>query len=371
MWLHELHADKLRNLKSVALELAAGVTIVTGRNGQGKTSVLEAIYLAGTARSFRTTRVDELIARDGGPLRVSAGIRALAGPTTLGVVVDSGERHLYVNGTERPIEEFLGRLDLVALPTDSARILRDGPEGRRRFVDSGIVGVRPGFLSDLGEYRRVLAERNALLRRSQSGARPSLGASLDAWDERLALSAARIHRQRREYVVELASRLGPAERMLLPEDEGIVLRYKPSPQESGADDASRFEATYRRTLETGRRRDLALGFTSEGPHRDDVETTFAGNEIRRFGSAGQLRATMIALCAGKLSLLKERHRESPVFLMDDFDSDLDESKVRSLLDFLREGGFQALLATSKAGFLDTLGFSLPMIRMEGGLARAA
>jgi DNA replication and repair protein RecF len=365
MWLRSLQADKVRNLKSVAVDLAPGLTVITGRNGQGKTSVLESAYLAGTARSFRTSRPDEIVDRQGGPLRVGADLRTLTGETTLGVVIDAGERRLFVDGVLRPIDAFLGRLDLVALPTDSARVLRDGPEGRRRFIDSGIVGLRPGFLAELGEYRRVLAERNALLRKGEGGAH------LDAWDERLAAAAARLHRHRREYALELACRLGAAERALLPDGEEIRLRYRPSPLAAEDDDPAAFAATFGDALARGRSRDLALGFTSEGPHRDDLETSFAGADLRRFGSAGQLRATMIALCAGKLSLLKERHQESPLFLMDDFDSDLDEFRVRSLVEFLREGGFQALLATSKDGYLDRLGFSFPTIRMEGGLARAA
>ena len=113
------------------------------------------------------------------------------------------------------------------------------------------------------------------------------------------------------------------------------------------------------------------GFTAEGPHRDDLEATLSGADLRKFGSAGQLRAAMIILCAGKLGLLRDKRGESPLFLMDDFDSDLDEGRTRSLVDFLRDGGFQALLATSKEGFVDRLGVPFHHIRMEGGLARAA
>lgn len=365
MWLERLQADRFRNLKAVAVDLPAGLALITGRNGQGKTSLLEAAYLLGTARSFRTSRTEETIAREGGPARVAGRAGGLAGPVRLAVSLDAGERRLFVDDVERPVDVFLGRLDLVALPSDSARILRDGPDGRRRFIDSGIVGLGAGFLADLGEYRRALAERNALLRKG-GGDR-----HLDAWDEQLAEAAARLHRRRRAYVLELACRLGEAERALLAPEETIGLRYRPSPAASEERDPSEFSAVYRDALKRGRGRDLALGFTSDGPHRDDLETTFAGADIRRFGSAGQLRATMIALCAGKLSLLRERHRESPLFLMDDFDSDLDEIRVRSLIDFLSAGGFQALLASSKVGTLEGPGFSFPTILMEGGLARAA
>jgi len=372
MWLRTLSADRLRNLKSVDVKLTAGLTVVTGRNGHGKTSLLEAAYLLGTAHSFRTRKLDELVGWHGGPLRASGDVAGLAMENQLGVVVDKGERRLFIDGVERGLDLFLGKLNLVALPNESMRILRDGPEGRRRFVDSGVAGLRPSFLNDLGAYRRVLAERNALLRRSDGGA-GSLPRNheMEAWEEQLAAAASRIHRQRREYVVGMASRMGPAERWLFPDGEEVRVSYLPSPAVTAESDPSRLEGRFREALVEKRRRDRILGFTTDGPHRDDFEVTLDGVDLRKFGSAGQLRAAMIALCAGKLGLLRDERREAPLFLMDDFDSDLDEGRTRSLVEFLRDGGFQSLMATSKDGFVDRLGVPFHRIQMEGGMARAA
>jgi DNA replication and repair protein RecF len=371
MWLTALNADRLRNLKSVDVKLTAGLTLITGRNGHGKTSLLEAVYLLGTAHSFRTRRLDELVGWQGGPLRVSGDVAGGAVENRLALVVDQGVRRLFIDGAERALDVFLGKLDLVALPTESMRILRDGPEGRRKFVDSGVAGLRPSFLSDLGAYRRVLAERNALLRTGGAIGRPPATHEMDAWEDRLAAAAARIHRRRREYVVGMASRMGPAERWLFPEGEEIRVRYLPSPAATEECDPSDLEACIRKSLAQKRRRDKTLGFTTDGPHRDDLVVTLDGVDLRKFGSAGQVRAAMIALCAGKLGLLRDERREAPLFLMDDFDSDLDEGKTRSLVDFLRDGGFQSLMATSKDGFVDRLGDPFHRIRMEGGMARAA
>lgn len=371
MWLRALNADRLRNLKSVDVKLGAGLTVVTGRNGHGKTSFLEAAYLLGTAHSFRTRKLDELVGWQGGPLRVSGEISGLTVSNRLGLVVDRGVRRLFVDGAERQLEVFLGRLDLVALPNEAMRILRDGPEGRRRFIDSGVAGQHPAYLRDLGAYRRVLAERNALLRRGDRSASGVRKDEMEAWEDRLAAAAARVHQQRRECIIGIASRMGPSERMLFPDGEEIRIRYRPSPAATGETEPSRFAAIFRDTLADKRARDGALGFTAEGPHRDDLEVSLDGVDLRRFGSAGQLRAAMIALCAGKLGLLRDRSGETPLFLMDDFDSDLDEGRTRSLVDFLRDGGFQALMATSKDGFVDKLGVPFHRIRMEGGLARAA
>jgi DNA replication and repair protein RecF len=370
MWLRALNVDRLRNLRSVSVEFTPGLTLITGRNGQGKTSLLEAVYLAGTAHSFRTRRLEELVGWQGGPLSISGEVSGLSGERRVGVVVDGGERHLLVDGVERSLDEFLGRLDLVALPGEAMRTLRDGPEGRRRFLDRGVLGIDPTFLKDIARYRRSLAERNALLRKGAARATAVSRSELDTWDDRLADAAARVHRRRREYVLELSSRLAAAERALFEGDE-LRVGYRPSPGSLGEKDPSEFAAGYAAHLMRTRARDASLGFTGDGPHRDDLEVTLAGSDLRRFGSAGQVRSAMIALSAGKLGLLKDRRHESPLFLMDDFDSDLDEIRTRSLVDFLRDGGFQALLATSKDGFVNRLGFSFPVIRMEGGLARAA
>ena len=371
MWLRRLEADRLRNLRSVALDLAPGLTVITGKNGHGKTSLLEAAYLLGTAHSFRTRTLDDLVARGGGPLRVSGLVSAIPGEVELGLVLDRGERRLLLNGGGLDLVDFLGRLDLVALPGDAVRTLRDGPEARRRFVDSGVAGLRPSFLGELARYRRTLAERNALLRQGARRATGRSAAEMEAWEERLAAAGARIHRRRREYVVGLTSRLGPAERVLFSEGGEVRARYLPSPLESERTDSGGFESAYREALGRVRKRDETLGFTSIGPHRDDLELTLDGADLRRFGSAGQLRAAMVALCAGKLGILRDERREAPLFLMDDFDSDFDDGRARALVDFLRNGGFQALLATSKDGWLDRLGCPLPVIRVEGGLARAA
>jgi DNA replication and repair protein RecF len=370
MWLRSLSADRLRNLRSVDLGLTAGLTLVTGRNGHGKTSILEAVYLLSTAHSFRTRKLGELVAWDGGPLKVAGEIAGLATDTRVDLAVDQGEKRLFVDSVERGLEAFLGKLDMVALPGDAMQALRGGPDGRRRFVDSGVLGLQPSYLSELGTYRRVLAERNALLRKGVGDSNGRSRVELDAWDERLAAAASRIHRRRRAYVLSVSARLGPAERMLFPDGEDVGIRYRPSPLEAGEDDPARFETIFMESLLRTRRRDRALGFTADGPHRDDCEVTLQGIDLRKFGSSGQLRGAMVALCAGKLGLLRDERHEGPLFLMDDFDSDLDENRTRSLVEFLCAGGFQAILATSKDGFVDRLGVPFQRIHMEGGQARA-
>ncbi len=365
MWLTDLEADRLRNLKAISLRLPAGLTIVAGKNGQGKTSLLESAYLLATGRSFRTRRNDELVSWRGGPLRVAGTVRTRVGPSKLTVNLDSGVRHLAVNGAEQDQESYLGRLDVVDLTAPRMDVLKGAPVERRRFLDRGVVGLRPHYLRALGEYRRVLAQRNALLRRTG----PGTDEQLDAWDERLVLSATEVHRERRQYALSLSGVLGEVGRALFSEDRELRLRYRPSPKEAGEADPEKFSEVFAERLSQGRSRDKTIGHTCLGPHRDELAAELDEIDLRKFGSAGQVRAAMIALKVAKLTLLQEDRGEAPLFLMDDFDTDIDELKASSLAEFLQNGGFQALVATSKESLVKQLGVEFTTVKMTDGEAR--
>lgn len=366
MWLTEIEVDRLRNLRAVGLGLSAGLTLVAGRNGQGKSSLLEAVYLLATGRSFRTRRMDELVSWSGGPLRVAGGVSSRRGRSLLKVVMDESDRRLISDGAEMDLESFIGRLDVVDLTAERMKVLRGGPEERRRFLDRGVVGLQPSYLRALGEYRRVLQQRNALLR---GAGRIGAPAQLDAWDERLTAAAGEIHRRRREYAVLLGVELGETDRMLFPDGGAVTMLYRPSPKEVGEAEISDFSVRYMECLEHGRRRDLEVGYTCRGPHRDDVVVELEGVDLRRFGSAGQVRGAMIALKLGKLSLLGKQRGDMPIFLMDDFDSDLDEVRASAVAKHLNSGGCQALVATSKEGMAERIGVPFTKVLLSEGTLR--
>ncbi len=368
MRLRSLGADRLRNLRAVSVSFDERLNVLVGRNGQGKSSLLEAIYLLSTGYSYRTRRIDDLISWNGGPARVSGKVTARAGDSDLAIVLDNGTRRLVADGSERELDEFLGRLALVALPTDGVRVLRDPPEARRRFLDSGVVGIRKAFLRELAAYRRTLAERNVLLRSRNARRRGDSRAELEAWDERLVAAGRAVHAGRRAYATRLAAALREAERAILGDRAELLVRYLPSPVEAREHGSEAFPEVFRAALARERESDEGLGFTAVGPHRDDLRVDLGGVDLRRFGSAGQVRAAMVVLSLGKLEVLRESRGEAPVFLMDDFDSDLDEPRARALAAFLESGGFQAVLATAKEGFAETLGVPVRKIRLEAGQA---
>lgn len=361
-----LRAQRFRNLNEVDLCLPAGLTIVAGVNGQGKTSLLEAAFLLGTGRSFRTRRLEELVARTGGPALVRGQVEGRRGAVGLSVGLDGATKTLQVNGRDAELDAFLGQLDVVDLTAGRVDVLHGGPADRRRFLDRGVVGLDPESLRTLGEYRQVLAQRNALLRSGVGGT----GAHLEAWDERLGLAGAALHGLRRRYVERLTHEIGPIAAELFPAGSRLGLHYRASPAGS-LDAATGFAELYARRLAVVRERDRELGFTSEGPHRDDLTIGLDGFEIRRFGSAGQARAAMIALKLGKLSLIEKERGETPLFLMDDFDSDLDESRMQALIAWLSRARCQVVVATSKQEMAGRITVAELGLRMEHGVARVA
>jgi DNA replication and repair protein RecF len=364
-----LRAKGLRNLKDVDLRLPQGLTLVTGANGQGKTSLLEAAYLLGTGRSFRTRRLEDLICWDGGPLTARGRVTGRHGEVEVAVAFDSGQRTLLVNGAPRGLESFLGRLRVIDLTAKRMEVLRGGPDERRRFLDRGVAGLDSAHLRVIGEYRQVLQHRNALLRSGKLEREGS--AQLDAWDERLTAAARGLHLGRRTYAERLGAGLAAVGPELLPDGVAPRLRYKPSPPELAEASADRFEAVFGERLARCRGRDRELRHTSEGPHRDDLRVELNAVDLRRFGSAGQVRAAMIALKLGKLSLMREEVGEAPLFLLDDFDTDLDDTRLAALAGYLQRAGSQVLLATSKEGVIGRIRVAELTLRMDDGVARAA
>jgi DNA replication and repair protein RecF len=326
-------ATDFRNLSSVFVEPHPRFNVLWGDNGQGKTNVLEAVYLLGTLRSFRASRVDELVRFGCARARVRARVEKLGVERALEVELSPGHKTARVDGKGARGTSYFGGFNVVLFAPEDLRLPRGAPSGRRRFLDRAIWNAVPTYLAEAQTYERVLRSRNALLR---EGGREDL---LEVYDEQLAQAAVSIVTRRRRFVAELAPRVQEAFARV---SGGLSLSmtYRSS---LDVDDVS---GALRALLLRDRRKDLARGSTSSGPHTDEVELVMEGHEAGAYASQGQTRAIVLAMKIAEIEYLTTVLGSAPVLLLDDVSSELDATRNAQLFQFLREVPSQCFITTT-------------------------
>jgi DNA replication and repair protein RecF len=349
-----------RNYGAADVRLPAGLTVVAGANGAGKTNLLEAVYFGCTARSPRTSNERELVRRGGGGVaRVVLDLVGDDGEHRIEVGFQPGEaKHLRVD--DSPVDRLAAvearPLVSVFLP-ERLELVKGAPAERRAHLDQFVAALWPGRAETRSAYSRALAQRNALVARIRAGGAGP--AALDAWDLELARHGVRLMADRAEAVDGLRPLFaGLAEQLGLPGD--AELRYRPR---SDASDEEGLAAE----LAERRAADLERGFTAHGPHRDELQLLLGGVALRAYGSQGQQRAALLALLFAERALLAERRARPPLMLLDDVMSELDAERRELLADLLRAGG-QAVITTTEPDHVP--GTALAdggLIRVEDGV----
>jgi len=335
MHLDQLTVRQFRNLVEADLIWGPGFNIIWGNNAQGKTNLLEAVYLLGHLKSFRGARTADLI-QDGTTTARLAG-RLTSGEVQhrLEVTLEKGGQTPRLDG--KPVQrlsQFLGTLRPVLFTVDELVLLKGSPAGRRALLDRAVLQADPGYLDRFQAYNRVLRQRNQLLR---DRADPEV---LEPWSEALIESGARIRQDRLAYMAGLQQVLSGVGREIADSDERLALRY---PQ---AVDQGNLLGGLRRELERLLPRERQLGQTLAGPHRDDPEPLIDGRPLKLFGSQGQHRSFLLAFKAAQLIDLEGRLGEPPLLLLDDLASELDARRQASFFAFLRRRRGQVLITTT-------------------------
>jgi len=342
MHLDSIEAYHFRNL-SGKISWGSGLNIICGRNGQGKTNWLEAIHLLSRTKSFRTQRLQESIRFDEKMAFVRGKVsRALGLQRELQVTLQENTKAIAVNGKREPLARYLAQLQVFAFTADELDIVRGLPEARRRFIDRGVSSLKPVYVQTLSDYNKVLKQKNRILQES-SERELGLEATEDLlapWNEQLVGLAARVHKSRSDYVESINKVL---ERGLFDRRE-LVIRYVSSLD--GRGDLSDYESLLSERLRLRLPAELAAGRALLGPHRDDLEILFGGREMKVYGSAGQQRSTLLLLDLAAISLYNSWYGDYPLFLIDDVDAELDEKRIKQLLEYL-EGRTQTFITTSK------------------------
>jgi DNA replication and repair protein RecF len=336
---------QLRDFRTYAraeASLGAGLTVVHGPNGVGKSNLLEALYFGCTGRSPRTRNERELVSFGEQTTRVVVRCEEAAEQHELSVGYGPGPdgaravKRMTADGA--PVERLLDvgfRPLLSVFEPDRLELLKGAPSVRRAHLDQLVTGIWPTRASDRREYSRVLAQRNALLARIRSGR--ASDATLTAWDRELALAALTV-REHRSTAVELLRDPFRERAALLGLNGDAALEYRPR---SRAADADEFVAELQARLPS----DLERGFTGHGPHRDELALLRDGRELRVYGSQGEQRLALLALLLAERSVLAEQRGRTPLMLLDDVMSELDAERRELLSGELSSGG-QSVIATT-------------------------
>ncbi len=309
------------------------MNLIVGKNGQGKTNLLEAIYFLATTKSFRTARIVSLFKHGSSSVFVS-GVLQRDVEKTLSVGLEHGEtkrRVLLINGERTPLASYLGAMTVFAYSSARLEILRGTPEERRRFLDRGIASIDPGYLEQVSRYGRVLRQRNALL---QSGTT----SGLDAWDSELAETASALQRARAAYAESLAGALETIVAEHRYRVANLRMTYKPS----AVDD-----------LRAIRPEELRAPVSLVGPEGDLVDFTVDGRAAAEVLSGGEMKMIVLFLKFAKLELFRRRFDEAALFLLDDVDAELDLEILENLLARMPRQT-QVFATSAKARFLRVL-----------------
>jgi DNA replication and repair protein RecF len=352
MLLAEIELTNFRNLTG-KLVFGPHLNLIYGNNGQGKTSWLEAIHVLARTKSFRTTRLQETIRF--GETSASVSGRVIAGSNLerdLEVAINENSKSILVNSKRESFIRYLSQLQVFSFTAADLDVMRGMPEARRRFLDRGIASLRPSYLQTIVNYNRVLKQKNKLLHIADEEqlSLNKVSELIAPWNDQLVSLASVIHSERMEFVESINAVL---ERQLF-DRRDLTTRYLSKLEGKG--DLNDFESVMRARLTLRLSAEIAAGHSLIGPHRDDLEVLLDGREIRVFGSSGQQRSALLLLDLAAISLYNSRLNDQPVFIIDDVDAELDERRIRRLLEYL-ENRTQTFITTSKRthveGFFST------------------
>lgn len=321
MYIKSLELKNYRNYESLCINISPGTNILYGDNAQGKTNILEALYLAGTTKSHRGSKDREIIQFD----REEAHIRMMVERNGSTHKIDmhlkkNKSKGIAIDGVPiRKASELFGIVNIVFFSPEDLNIIKNGPAERRRFLDSEICQLSRLYMIELANYNKVVAQRNKLLKEISFSGR--MADTLEIWDEQMVRYGKSIISERKKFISCLNDILSEIHQNLTGGKEQILITYEPNVAEEA----------FSEELKAGRERDLRFGQSYTGPHRDDFCVRVNDIDIRKYGSQGQQRTAALSLKLAEIRLVEEEIHDTPVLLLDDVLSELDGSRQNYLL----------------------------------------
>ncbi len=324
-----------RNYNQEEINLEKNINIFYGKNAQGKTNIIEAIFLCSLGKSFRAKKDNEMIKLNEKNAIVEIEYEKSDRDGKIKIEIGN-KKNIYLNGIKiKKLSELLGNLNIVIFTPDDINILKGGPQNRRRFLDIMISQLRPNYMHILNLYLKTIEQRNKYLRQIKEEHKDEN--LLEIWDEKLAEYAVKIYEYRKEFIEKIIKKINIIHKNITNGEEQIELEYI-----TECDNKEK----YLQLLKERRKLDIIKGFTTKGIHRDDFVIYINKKEIKIFGSQGQNRTAMLSLKLAELQVIYDEIGEYPILLLDDFMSELDRTRRKNFLENI-EGTQVIITGTEK------------------------
>lgn len=331
MFIKSLQLINFRNYDELYLDFNKHINLLIGSNGQGKTNILEAIYLLSLGKSFRTNKDKELIKFEKENSYIGGLILKGERDNTIEIVVGKdSKKGVKINKVSiEKFSQFLGNFNVVIFSPEDLKLVKEGPKERRKFIDREISQIIPKYYHYISNYNKILFQRNKLLKSNYIDEN-----LLDVYDEELSNYAAYIYLQRRKFISKIELLSNETHKKMTNGTENLNIKYINQINITSDDDYKELKNKLIESLTKSRDIDKYNKTTKIGPHKDDLEILINGLEVRLYGSQGQQRTCSISLKLSEIELIKEEVGEYPVLLLDDIFSELDEIRQKLLLDNL-------------------------------------
>ena len=335
MWVKNVKLRNFRNYKEAEINLGKNINIFYGENAQGKTNIIESIFLCSMGKSFRTNKEKEMINIDEENSSIEVEYEKSDREGKIKIQL-SNKKNIFLNNIKiKKLSELLGNINIVIFTPDDIEVIKGGPQNRRRFLDIMISQLRPNYMHTLTLYQKTIEQRNNYLKQIKEERKDEN--LLEIWDEKLAEYAIKIYNYRKEFIEKIIQKIEKIHKEITNGKEEIKIEYISECKNKNE---------YLNLLKQRRKLDIIKGFTTKGIHRDDFVIYINKKEIKIFGSQGQNRTAMLSLKLAELQVIYDEIGEYPILLLDDFMSELDRTRRKNFLENI-EGTQVIITGTEK------------------------
>ena len=324
MYINKIKLLNFRNYEKLNIDLNENINIFYGDNAQGKTNIIEAIFLCSIGKSFRTNKDKELVFFNKEMASVLTEFQKSDRNGSIKVNLEN-KKEIFVNGVKiKKLSELLGNLNIVIFTPDDILILKEGPEKRRRFLDVMISQLRPNYVNCLNLYKKTLEQRNIYLKQIREENKSE--EMLEIWDEKIAEYGEKIFLYRNEFIEKIKNKINKIHSEITENKENLKIEY--------TSDCTTRE-NYLNLLKSRRKLDIIKGFTTRGAHRDDFNIFINNDLVNVYGSQGQNRTAVLSLKIAEMQVIYDEIGEYPILLLDDFMSELDAKRRKNFLENIK------------------------------------